>query len=652
MNSEYFKNFINSSVKPIGAAFIFLGIVTVAIQIILTSNNPKERSKHLSSIMYIGIGTCILGLAMTLYSIISSIATPLFVPGTAGPSISNETAVKIIEEKSDWISRLIASLIVLINEGIQTVLSGNVLENFNLHTVLFSKTVTSGSDGYWFLSIPLSTAKYLMYSLAIIVLPIIIIAIIRVATLYIASPFNITMRREATESIYRWILSIILIAASPMIVSSLIQLNNALVDGLSTLINNNISNDKLTLDPVIYTGSALLTAFVQLFFTLMIFKIVFMFAVRKIMILIFYAFTPIAALMWAIKKDVAAAGIWIGEMISNIFMQFFYALSYTVFVFMLSYRAMNWVETIIWTFMMITVSEALRNSMQGFVQRLSGIDESKIGSGMFAKLAGTAGVAHSLNAIKTTFATPESNVKFSHTNSKSSDTVNTKSGTTTNTGNSNINAKPIISHNSSNLNNNMPGGSSAGSNISGLVDQYGQPLTFSHESINNSRSNMGEESINLIKQQTKLAQSTGKVNAISKIASGMIGIPLAIAAAPLGQNMVKGAIGVSKVIGGSIRAVGTTGALVSLSASEANSIEDFKKNYTELMNSTTNKGTLMKTGSFIKNNTLGDSEKTQDLFNTISPTTNKQFVRWNYAPVTDDVDKFRWADKKLSPDAV
>jgi hypothetical protein len=40
------------------------------------------------------------------------------------------------------------------------------------------------------------------------------------------------------------------------------------------------------------------------------------------------------------------------------------------------------------------------------------------------------------------------------------------------------------------------------------------------------------------------------------------------------------------------------------------------------------------------------------LFNTISPTTNKQFVRWNYAPVTDDVDKFRWADKKLSPDAV
>lgn len=652
MTSEYFKSFINSSVKPIGAAFIFLGIVTVAIQIILTSNNPKERSKHLSSIMYIGIGTCILGLAMTLYSIISSIATPLFVPGTAGPSISDETAVKIIEEKSDWISRLIASPIVLINEGIQTVLSGNVLENFNLHTVLFSETVTSGSDGYWFLSIPLSTAKYLLYSLAIIVLPIIIIAIIRVATLYIASPFNITMRREATESIYRWILSIILIAASPMIVSSLIQLNNALVGGLSTLINNNIANDKLTLDPVIFTGSALLTAFVQLFFTLMIFKIVFMFAVRKIMVLIFYAFTPIAALMWAIKKDVAAAGIWIGEMISNIFMQFFYALSYTVFVFMLSHRAMNWVETIIWTFMMITVSEALRNSMQGFVQRLSGIDESKIGSGIFAKLAGTAGVAHSLNAIKTTFATPEGNVKFPHFNSKSSGTVNTKSGVTTNTGSSNINAKPIISHNSSNLNNNMPGGSSAGSNISGLVDQYGQPLTFSHESINSSSSNMGEESINLIKQQTKLAQSTGKVNAISKIASGMIGIPLAIAAAPLGQNAVKGAIGVSKVIGGSIRAIGTTGTLVSLSASGANTIEEFKKNYTELMNSTTDKGTLMKTGSFIKNNTLGDSEKTQDFFNTISPATNKQYVRWNYAPVTDDVDKFRWADKKLSPDAV
>ncbi|HOJ09751.1 MAG TPA: hypothetical protein PK733_04060, partial [Clostridiales bacterium] len=330
MNSEYFKELINNSIKPIGAAFIFLGIVTVALQIILTAHNPKERSKHISSLKYIGIGACILGLTMTIYSIISSIAAPLFVPGTADPLVSDEVATKIIEEKSDWISRLIASPIVLINEGIQTVLSGNVLENFNLHTALFSETVTSGNNGHWFLSIPLSTAKYLMYSLAIIVLPIIIIAIIRVAMLYIASPFNITMRREATESIYRWILSVVLIAASPMIVSSLIQLNNGLVGGLSTLINKNLPNDKLTLDPVIYTGSALLTAFVQLFFTIMIFKIVFMFAVRKIMILIFYAFTPIAALMWAIKKDVAAAGIWMGEMISNIFMQFFYALSYTV----------------------------------------------------------------------------------------------------------------------------------------------------------------------------------------------------------------------------------------------------------------------------------------------------------------------------------
>ena len=88
----------------------------------------------------------------------------------------------------------------------------------------------------------------------------------------------------------------------------------------------------------IKTGNAITTALVIAMFIYLFVKLNIKFIVRQFTIIIFTIFTPIAAALWIVNKNVTAAAIWGGQIIMNIFMQFIYCFLFLIYLAFLPAR--------------------------------------------------------------------------------------------------------------------------------------------------------------------------------------------------------------------------------------------------------------------------------------------------------------------------
>lgn len=148
----------------------------------------------------------------------------------------------------------------------------------------------------------------------------------------------------------------------------------------------------------IKTGSPVLTVFVILLLVGVELRINIMFFVRMFTITVLYIFTPFVVVLRAMEKGVNAAGVWLGEIISNIFMQFACAFVFMVFLVFVPYMGVG--GTIISVLVIVSVAEMIRNSVQNLWTRLSGLDEA---STLF-KIAGAFGAIAALPMLGKTIA--------------------------------------------------------------------------------------------------------------------------------------------------------------------------------------------------------------------------------------------------------
>ena len=136
----------------------------------------------------------------------------------------------------------------------------------------------------------------------------------------------------AKESMLRLLLGGFAIALAPLFIRLLLFLNNSLVHLLVTMANGSLDgllgNSMLT---SVRTGNAITTAIVIAMFIYLFIKINIKFIVRQFTIIIFTIFTPIAAGLWIINKNVTAASIWAGQILMNIFMQFIYCFLFLIY---------------------------------------------------------------------------------------------------------------------------------------------------------------------------------------------------------------------------------------------------------------------------------------------------------------------------------
>lgn len=210
---------------------------------------------------------------------------------------------------------------------------------------------------------------------------------------------NPKARENVKESVERLFASGIIIAVTPIVFRLLLHINNLLVYYLGTLIKG--SPDRvLGINGImqnIHTGSAIFTALVIFMFVYLNVRIALMFFIRQFMLIVFYILTPIMVVLWTINKNINAAQIWLGELLTNIFTQFFYAVVFLIYMSFIG-NTTSWVESIAWAMLIIPLAEALRNSLQGYFARLSGVNEESAVSSA-ARFLGLGAALHGAGTV-------------------------------------------------------------------------------------------------------------------------------------------------------------------------------------------------------------------------------------------------------------
>lgn len=235
----------------------------------------------------------------------------------------------------------------------------------------------------------------------------ILIAVFILGYKIIVAGTNTARKNEVKESLMRLCFGGVAIALAPIFIRLMLFLNNSMVYLILNASNNTSLGDKLgeSMLTSISTGNAIATALVIAMFIYLFVKLNIKFIVRQFTIIIFTIFTPVAAGLWIINKNVTAASIWAGQIIMNIFMQFIYCFLFLIYLAFLP-SGSGWAVSLIWAMMILPLADALQNCFQNLTSRIAGIDNEQMTNrviGMGAMLG------FGLGAIKEQFNSPSSN---------------------------------------------------------------------------------------------------------------------------------------------------------------------------------------------------------------------------------------------------
>ena len=229
---------------------------------------------------------------------------------------------------------------------------------------------------------------------------------------------NTAKKNEAKESLMRLCFGGVAIALAPLFIKFLLYINNSLVYLLVTAANTGTLDASLgdSMLTSIKTGNAITTALVIAMFIYLFVKLNIKFIVRQFTIIIFTIFTPIAAALWIINKNVTAAAVWGGQIIMNIFMQFIYCFLFLIYLAFLPSGG-GWAVSLIWGMMILPLADALQNCLQNLTSRIAGVDNEQ----MTNRVIGIGAMAgFGLAAIKEQFKTPSTENNNGNTNGNNS----------------------------------------------------------------------------------------------------------------------------------------------------------------------------------------------------------------------------------------
>lgn len=314
----------------------------------------------------------------------------------------------VTKEEGSLFDKTIAKTIGGIAQAVYNIATN---EELDIGFKTYEEMLFKGGSGTY----PLSSSQWNLimkwYSVfAYISGSLILIAVILIAYKMIASAISITKRNEAKENLLNLLFGGIAIAIAPMFIKFLLFLNNSLVNLLVKMVTgNNVDNllDNEFLSSI-STGNPIATALVISMFIYIFVKLNIKFIVREFTLIVFTIFTPIVVGLWVINKNVAAAAIWGGQIMINVFMQFIYCFLFLLFSSFISVSA-GWAVTLIWAMMLLPIADVLINCLQNLTSRIAGLDSNEAtarGIGLGATF-GT-GIGYSINAIKTQFTNPNS----------------------------------------------------------------------------------------------------------------------------------------------------------------------------------------------------------------------------------------------------
>lgn len=395
-NADAPTKIIYEYISAFGGISMAFAIVMLGIKMLLTAHKKDAREKAMESLGKIAAGGFILGISLILAGFLGWMAN------TSGASINTKNSTFNIDSSSKtetdkdgtFIERGVADVIDAVPKALENIIDDKI--GFEpLGDLIFS---TDKLDLAPFKYEEWQNLNYLYTLICTLVAPLFLIMITKTGFSMILFSDSVSKKIDLKEELMNWFLCIFLLAAAPVFIQGLFELFNGFTDAL-TAATKSVLGDyssspafKYSLVDAIKTGSPITTAIVHLLYAWQNIRINIIFLSRKVVLSVMYVFTPIAIALWGINHRVHAASIWFGEMITNASMQFFYAFTFTVMIAALGASTwQNWLLALIWITALTKVAEMLRNSLQGFFTRASGIDEATLAGGALGTVGGIVG---------------------------------------------------------------------------------------------------------------------------------------------------------------------------------------------------------------------------------------------------------------------
>lgn len=184
-------------------------------------------------------------------------------------------------------------------------------------------------------------------------------------------------RAKAANNVLFWLIGGVLFMALPALINLLIDFNMALVSVAGGLVGEDIirTMDARLFGPGLQTGNILLTALVNL--ALVVFMLWFnvIFFIRWFVVTALFSIAPLSIWTW-MKGQQSSFFLWLGELISNILMQFAYALVFGMALLVLTSPGLerNWLINLTALTMVIPVTKLLRTMITQWLN-IIGLDE-------------------------------------------------------------------------------------------------------------------------------------------------------------------------------------------------------------------------------------------------------------------------------------
>ncbi|MDO5003735.1 MAG: hypothetical protein Q4E39_05890 [bacterium] len=400
------KSFI-SILQMIGVIATIISLAVLSYRVMKYGDNVDKRTLLMDGIGRIFIGVMIIGLLTTVSGFIIKYINDLYSHAGVDGIKSAELTIKGAQAKDDssFLSRIICWIIDKITSFISPDGVGKDFFGLKpLNELIAPKDYNIFSKDQWNILMYVYRVTMSISFIAVIVM------VFKTGIDFLRSSTNPNAYEEAKEDIYRWFFVALIIAAGPIITKGIIVVGGWLTQLLNETFKNSGSlNLTGNIFKDITTGSDITTAIVKLYFAYLQFKINIIFIIRTWVLAAFIVFTPIAVSLWGINKNVNALPVWLGELITNAFMGFFYALIFTIYTAFLTLNH-SVLFVLVGLTMVIKLADVLRNSLQGFFTRLSGLDESRmanrfglgtmLGTAMGAYGMAKKGVSGISNAIK------------------------------------------------------------------------------------------------------------------------------------------------------------------------------------------------------------------------------------------------------------
>ena len=394
-NADAPTKLIYEYISAFGGISMAFAIIMLGIKMLLTAHKKDAREKAMESLGKIAAGGFILGISLILAGFLGWVANTSGVElNTKNAAINDTLKRDSSDDGGSFVVRAVGDVIDTVPKAVDKIVDSGI--GFKpLGDLIFNTdklNLAPFKDEEW------QNLNYLYILMCTLVAPLLLIMIAKTGFSMILFSDSTAKKIDLKEELMNWFICAFLLAVAPLFIQGLFELFNAFTDALTTatksILGDVSKSPAFTTSALssLKTGSPVTTAIVHLLYAWQIVRINIIFLSRKVVLTVMYVFTPIAIALWGINHKVHAASIWFGEMITNASMQFFYAFTFTVMIAALGASTwQDWLLALIWITALTKVAEMLRNSLQGFFTRASGIDESTLAGGALGTVGGIIG---------------------------------------------------------------------------------------------------------------------------------------------------------------------------------------------------------------------------------------------------------------------